>query len=210
MRALLEQSRSESQSAAGVIEAAAAEAESQIAAAQAEAERLKAEAALSGRKAAAQAALSHLKAAFASNLSPDAALGDLEAAGVTLPEGLADTLAAAPSMVDLTETFPAAARLALAASLRASSQDAGTMDKIGAFLRSQTGARSLEPREGDDPDAVLSRAEAAVAAGDLAAALTELAALPDVGRAAVADWSASAQARLDAQAAIDGLSVTLE
>ncbi|MGB0440740.1 MAG: molybdopterin-binding protein, partial [Paracoccaceae bacterium] len=36
---------------------------------------------------------------------------------------------------------------------------------LGAFLKTQLGARSLEPREGDDPDAVLSRMEAAAREG---------------------------------------------
>jgi len=66
----------------------------------------------------------------------------------------------------------------------------------------QTGVRSLEPREGNDPDAVLSRAEAAVRAGDLGAALDEITALPDPGQAALADWAATAQTRADALGAM--------
>jgi len=67
------------------------------------------------------------------------------------------------------------------------------------------GARSVAPREGDDPDAVLSRAEAAVRSGDLDTALTEIAALPDVAQSAIADWQANAETRLEAKSAADDL-----
>jgi len=76
---------------------------------------------------------------------------------------------------------------------------------VESFFRSQVGRRSTEPREGDDPDAVLSRAEAAVKAGDLDTALSELAALPEVGQEKLAGWYAMVDARqaaLDAAAAI--------
>jgi hypothetical protein len=78
-------------------------------------------------------------------------------------------------------------------------------DGLLAFLRVQTGARSLQPREGTDPDAVLSRAEAAVKGGDVAASLTELAGLPAQGQAAMADWSARAKVYLAAHEALAGL-----
>ncbi len=69
-----------------------------------------------------------------------------------------------PTLASLQAEFPAAARAALAAATKAAASD-GSVDRLTAFLRTQMGARSLEPREGDDPDAVLSRAEAAVASG---------------------------------------------
>ena len=72
-----------------------------------------------------------------------------------------------PTLASLTDSFPDAARAALDASRRAE-VGAGFGDQLANFLDVQTGARSLEPREGDDPDAVLSRAEAAVKAGDVA------------------------------------------
>ena len=74
-------------------------------------------------------------------------------------------------------------------------------DRFTAFLRRQTNARSLAPREGNDPDAILSRAEAALSSGDLPAALTELDALPENARAAMDGWIADASARADALAA---------
>jgi hypothetical protein len=71
------------------------------------------------------------------------------------------------------------------------------------------GARSVAPREGDDPDAVLSRAEAAIKAGDLNATLTELDTLPEEAQAAIADWRAAADARVAARAAADALAQRL-
>jgi hypothetical protein len=76
---------------------------------------------------------------------------------------------------------------------------------VGSFLRSQTGARSLTPREGDDPDAVLSRAEAILAEGRPADTLTELAALPPEGQAAMTEWSSRVQLHLAGLDALQAL-----
>ncbi|MGB8622217.1 MAG: hypothetical protein WCD16_05310, partial [Paracoccaceae bacterium] len=82
-------------------------------------------------------------------------------------------------------------------------------DRIGAFLRTQFGARSLTPREGNDPDAILSRAEAALNAGELKDALDEIATLPEAGQQAMSGWVAKAQKRADALAAADTLASRL-
>ena len=63
----------------------------------------------------------------------------------------------------------------------------------------------MTPREGNDPDAVLSRAEAALVAGDLPAALAEIAALPPVAQEVLSPWVATAQTRLNAIAAVADL-----
>jgi hypothetical protein len=83
------------------------------------------------------------------------------------------------------------------------------MGRITAFLRAQTGARSLTPREGNDPDAILSRAEAALREGDLVATLAELDALPAEGAARLAEWRAQAEARLAASQAVAELVASL-
>ena len=129
-----------------------------------------------------------------------AALGENE-----VPSALAAHAATGvPSVVALAESFPEAARVALEASLRA--DGAGTFgDRALSLLRIGTGARSLTPQEGSDPDAILSRAEAAVKTGDLAAALTELQGLPPEGQSAMAPWIAQAQGRIDAEAALAAL-----
>jgi len=113
-----------------------------------------------------------------------------------------------PTLAALTETFPDAARAALDVARRAEVGE-GFAAQLGNFLDIQTGARSLEPREGTDPDAVLSRTEAAVKAGDLATALTELAGLPVVGRAEMADWIAQAEKYQAVEVALAALSTSV-
>lgn len=210
MRALLDQSRADTAATAGEIAAAAEEAEARIAAAEAEAARLRAEAEDAARRAAARAALSHVQAALESGAPMEAALAGLVAAGAEVPADLAREAAGAPSLAALREAFPEAARAALAASLREEAGSGTVMERVGTFLRSQTGARSLEPRAGDDPDAVLSRAEAALGAADVAGAVAELAALPEPGRAAMGDWLALAERRIRAMAAVATLAETLD
>ena len=148
-----------------------------------------------------------MRAALESGLPFATAVAELE--GVEMPAPLAAAAGSGvPTLASLQARFPEAARRALEDSLRADLGDT-TAERLGSFLRTQVGARSLTPREGTDPDAVLSRAEAALAEGRLADALAEIAALPDPGRAALADWTAQAQLRLDAAAALDALAVTL-
>ncbi|GIT92958.1 hypothetical protein JANAI62_34160 [Jannaschia pagri] len=99
----------------------------------------------------------------------------------------------------LADAFPEAARAALTEARRVEPVDG---NPITAFLRRQTGARSLEPQEGTSADAVLSRAEAAVRAGDVQTALDEIAALPAEASAPLADWTAQAETLVAAQAAV--------
>ena len=94
---------------------------------------------------------------------------------------------------------------ATAAALKAAPANDGAMGVIGNFLRVQTGARSVEPREGSDPDAVLSRADAAVKAGDIPGALSEIGALPQPGQDAMSGWSAQARTWVEANAALTAL-----
>lgn len=127
------------------------------------------------------------------------------AADIDLPPALADHAATGlPSISALRDSFPAAARAALEAALRANMGESWT-DRVSSFLRSQTGLRSLTPREGDDPDAILSRAEAALAEGDVTAALAELDALPDAAKPAMEDWAAQARLRTEGESALAGL-----
>jgi hypothetical protein len=73
------------------------------------------------------------------------------------------------------------------------------------FLRTQLGLRSLSPKEGSSPDAILSRAQQAVRDNDLSVALTEISTLPDVGQAVMATWVAKAQTRLDVTNALSAM-----
>jgi hypothetical protein len=132
----------------------------------------------------------------ADDLGRLATLADVPAALAPMADGL-------PTLAALQAAFPAAARAALAAA--PPPPDAGATDRLIGFLRAQTGARSLAPREGQDTDAILSRAEAAVRGGDLTAALSEIGALPPGPAAALADWRLRAAARHAALVALSEL-----
>ena len=132
-------------------------------------------------------------------------MADLEAAtDVTVPVALSSVAEeGVPTLRDLQDGFSDAARAALR-----SARDEGLEDQaggVGGFLRSTFNARSVAPREGTDPDAVLSRAGAAVDDGRIADALAEVETLPEVVRGAMSDWLSDAQTRADAQSALDAL-----
>ena len=113
--------------------------------------------------------------------------------------GLAD--AGVPTLETLQAEFPDAAREALRLA-RATDADAGWGDRLVDFLASQTGARSVIPREGDDADAVLSRAEFALSEGRIADVMAELQALDSAVRAPLNSWIARAETRGTADAAL--------
>ncbi|WP_380055818.1 COG4223 family protein [Falsihalocynthiibacter sp. SS001] len=185
------------------IEAVAKDAQDQIAAAKAQAEELQAGAEAAANAAIARAALTRIDAAMASGGAFGQPLLDLsEALGSEPP---ADLLTASNTgvvtLAELRSSFPEAARAALAVSA-ADAPDESALERMGSFLRSQTNARSLTPREGNDPDAILSRAEAATGNGDLTTALQELSALPPEGQSAMQDWINAAEFRLKIKAAL--------
>lgn len=192
------------------LDAAVDDARSQIEAAQAEAARIEADAEAAATRATAEAALSRIAAALESGAAYGAALTSVAETGVEIPAVLAAGVdGGVPTLPALQDAFPDAARSALEASVLASDADS-TVDRALAFLRAQTGARSLTPRAGDDPDAVLSRAEAAVRSGDLDTALAEISALPEAGVAAMSDWTAAAEARQATLAALSDLRARIE
>ena len=148
------------------------------------------------------AGLETMRAALERGAAYPEALSLLREAGIDVPDALAGPAAqGVPTLEMLQESYPPAARAALRAALQQSPSDS-TTERLGNFLRAQVGARSTAPREGDDPDAVMSRAAAALEAGDLDTTLAELDALPDAAMPALQDWLASARARQDAEAAI--------
>lgn len=181
----------------------AAEAEARIAEAEARAAALADSIAASAQAAATRAALGRLQAALETGAPFGTALTDLGAAEIpaVLQEAATTGL---PTLADLEDSFPAAARSALEAALRANMGESWT-ERVSAFLRTQTGARSLSPREGSDPDAILSRAEAALVAGDVTASVAEVRTLPEAGLAAMTDWLAVADRRIAAEAAVADL-----
>jgi len=167
-----------------------------------------AEAAVDGARA--RAGLDSLRAALSTGAPYPEARAQLQEAGIDLPQALAAPADdGVPTLEDLQDRFPDAARAALRTALQAAPAD-DPRERLGNFFRAQVGARSTVPRDGDDPDAVLSRAAAKVEAGDLAAALDEITDLSDAARDSLSAWTAGAQARLDAEAALPGLTDALE
>jgi len=162
------------------------------------------------RNATLQGALTRITAAINGGKPFASALADLQANGLNdIPAALTETSEnGVVTLINLQPRFPDAARAALS-DARASGSDETTGGGVGGFLRRQLGARSVAPREGTDPDAVLSRAEAAVRDGRLTDALAELDTLPEISQSAMEDWLADARARQSAEAAAEELSQRL-
>lgn len=178
----------------------------QIGVAQAEAQSVEAAAEEARRAAEARAALSEMRAAIDAGTAFVPAIDTLE--DVTdVPAELSQAASAGvATLAQLQGDFAPAARRAIDAAIRADvSTSSSFVERANAFLRAQTGVRSLAPREGEDADAILSRAEAALRAGDLAEAVAQIDGLPAAAAAPISDWRAAAQARLDALAATDAL-----
>lgn len=156
-----------------------------------------------------QAALTKVDAAMQNGAPYGEPLALLADAGVAVPAVLSDNAeGGVPTIAALTDAFADPARAALEASLRGNMGNSWS-ERVSSFLRSQTGARSLTPQEGNDPDAILSRANAAVATGDLQTALVEIATLPEAAQTALSAWVELAKTRLDAQSATVDLATAL-
>ena len=154
------------------------------------------------------AALTRIRTALDTGSAFAPALGDLERAGMSAPDALQEVAeAGVPTRADLQERFAPAARAALATVRK--SGDGGEDAGLWSFMSDQLGARSLERREGPGADAVLSRAEDDVRQGKLQSALTEIDALPESAKAALAQWAADVRARMQAVAAHDALAAKL-
>lgn len=108
---------------------------------------------------------------------------------------------------DLQKGFPSAARAVLAMG-EDLPEDASAGQRLTAFLKRQTGARSLAPQDGDSADAILSRAEAGLAQGDLTTVVEELNKLPDGGKDALAGWLGQVETRLSALNAVRDITET--
>ncbi|KAB6716619.1 MULTISPECIES: hypothetical protein [Roseobacteraceae] len=106
------------------------------------------------------------------------------------------------SVTELQDTYPDAARAALMSASRAA-YEAGEQGWFDTALQTQLGLRSTKPKEGDDADAILSRAEDAVRKGQFASAITTLEALPEAGQAEMQPWIEQAQKRVDVMAALN-------
>ena len=161
------------------------------------------------RDATLQAALSRITAAISDGQPFARPLADLKANGFTdIPFALTGTAeTGVVTLVNLQSRFPDTARAVLSvARANGTDEDAGG---VTGFLKRQLGARSVTPREGTDPDAILSRAEAAVRDGRLTDALAELDTLPEISQSDLDAWLADARARQAAQSAAEDLSQRL-
>lgn len=172
------------------LDRATAEADAKVAAARLEAEQIEADADATARSADRSAALAALKIA----LDTGAPLTEPLKMFDDVPPVLAAHAEGVPTLAALQSGFPDAARNVLSLPT-ASPENASVSERLAAFLKRQTNARSLSPKEGDDPDAVLSRAEARLELGDVSGALNELQTLPDEARTAMADWLTDAETR---------------
>ncbi|KIQ71101.1 mitofilin family membrane protein [Wenxinia marina] len=185
-------------------EAAAARAAAEEAAAAEE------DAAAVAERTAARAALSQVQAALETGqpyADPLTQLDDMTEQEI--PAGLSGPAeAGVPTLAALQESFPEAARAALAAARAEGLADEGG-NRFTALLRSSLEVRSTEPRPGDDPDAILSRAQAAMREGRLSDAMAEVEALPGPVATAMTDWTEAARTRIDAVTAADTLSQAL-
>lgn len=204
MQAALSQQQVENEVVQAELAAIAARASAEIEAAEARAAELKAATDAQSVQSATQSVVARIVAASETGAPFSGALTELAALGAET-EALADAAQTGiPTLQQLQRGYPKAARAGLAASLKATMGD-GIGERFGAFLRAQLGARSLEAREGTDPDAILSRAEAALRSGDVETTLSEIASLPEAGQSTMAEWVTLAEARLSALGALDAL-----
>lgn len=190
-------------SAEEAVKVATSESQEAIAAAEAEA----AAAAERAERAARAQAMVDIQAALESGAPFAEPLAQLS--GIDIPEALsASAEEGVPTVAEVQKAFAPAARAALAASREVAEQES-VQGRLTTFLKAQSGFRSLAPREGDDPDAVLSRAEAAALEARLEDAIAELSGLPEAGQQEMADWVALATGRAEAVAAADELAANL-
>ncbi len=166
-----------------------------------EAEAKNASAEMTAQDALKRSAMSQILTSLETGSGFGEAVESLSATGVSVPDALSAQAEGVPTVDVLKEGFSEPARAALAAARKATGGGGG----LGGFLKAQLGARSLEPREGDDADAVLSRVEAAVKEGRLGDALAEAAALPDEAQAPLKDWTDAVKARQAAVEAAEAL-----
>lgn len=176
----------------------------------AEAEAIKAQSEKSARATYLRAALHDLTAALDKGEPYQKLLSELvRARGEIVPADLvAYAETGVPTVRELSEAFPELSRAALrdARSVLGIEREG---NRIVNFLKEQFGARSVKPVEGNSPDAVLSRAEAAIKEDRISDALAEIETLPSSSKALLAPWKADAMARAKALAARNALALEL-
>jgi hypothetical protein len=142
---------------------------------------------------------------FAADLAMLKALG-LDGEAVAALEPLATN--GAPTVATLQAAFPGVADAILAASSELD-PDAGFIDRLFSFGSGLVTVRPVGPIEGDTPDAVVSRMQAAVTRADLAGALAEREKLPPAGQNASATWAAGAADRNAIDSIVEQLALSV-
>ena len=90
-------------------------------------------------------------------------------------------------IVELKSMFPQFARDTLSA-IHKNTDETNAKKKFFIFLQEKLGVRSLTPRQGNDPDAILSRVEASIKADNFNDALSLLSTIPESGMIIMAEW----------------------
>lgn len=156
--------------------------EAATAGARSEAERIR-------RAANLDAALSRIEEALSAGKSFETSLGNaVSLSGQTAPEALSEAAESGIySSARLMNAFPQAARKGYGASVKAEA-GAGFIDEVVAQVTSRIGGRPVAETAGDDAGAVLSRIEARLKEGRVAAAADEAAGLPAASAEAMSAW----------------------
>jgi hypothetical protein len=136
--------------------------------------------------------------AFADELKAYQALGGDASALALLAS------AGAPSLEALKASFPAIADQIRTVSAKPD-PNASVWDRLAASAGSLVSVKPAGPIEGTSPTAILSRIEAAVAKGDLPAALREADGLDAAAKVPLADWADGARRRIAIDAALGAL-----
>jgi len=123
-------------------------------------------------------------------IAPPAELREPGTAGVATPDALL-------------RGFGRSAQAAIAADIQAESDDEGILGRASARFRSVVAGRPKSEQAGDDTGAVLSRIEARLRDGSLAAALEQVGGLSDPAQTALGGWLAKLRTRVAADAAAD-------
>ena len=90
-------------------------------------------------------------------------------------------------IVELKSMFPQLARDTLSV-IHKNTDETNAKKKFFIFLQGKFGARSLVPRQGNDPDAILSRVEAFIKEDNFNEALSLLSTIPESGMIIMAEW----------------------
>lgn len=164
-----------------------------------------AQTAQSQRQARIQAGLSAVEEALANGQPYLTPLNTLRGDQMDIDDALASAAqAGAPDPAQLLSQFDTLARDAIAADREASS-DGSLGNRIGSFLQTQIGARSVARRDGDDADAVLSRIEDDFRRGQYRSALSEAQTLSDAAKEPLSNWLSKVQVLADVHDALAAL-----